>query len=69
MLQQKQKKTGRLIALAGCLLLLVLVVVLENTLNPQGMFFTVLKKSAVYTLVAVSMNLLNGFTEIGRAHV
>ena len=62
MLQQKQKKTGRLIALAGCLLLLVLVVVLENTLNPQGMFFTVLKKSAVYTLVAVSMNLLNGFT-------
>ncbi len=62
MLQQKQKKTGCLIALAGCLLLLVLVVVLENTLNPQGMFFTVLKKSAVYTLVAVSMNLLNGFT-------
>ena len=62
MLRQKKKKTGLWAALIGCLLLLALVVVLENTLNPQGMFFVVLKKSAVYTLVTVSMNLLNGFT-------
>ena len=44
--------------------LLALVVVLENTLDPNKniMLFTSLKKGAVYALVAVSMNLLNGFT-------
>ena len=44
--------------------LLVLVVVLENVLDPNKniMVFTALKKGAVYALVAVSMNLLNGFT-------
>ena len=39
-----------------------LVILLENTMKPTGMLFTVLKKGAVYALVAVSMNLLNGFT-------
>ena len=29
---------------------------------PTSMLFTVLKKGATYALVAVSMNLLNGFT-------
>ena len=38
------------------------MVVLENTLKPTSMLFTVLKKGAVYSLVAVSLNLLNGFT-------
>ena len=44
--------------------LLVLVVILENVLDPNKniMVFTALKKGAVYALVAVSMNLLNGFT-------
>ena len=44
--------------------LLVLVVLLENVLDPNKniMVFTALKKGAVYALVAVSMNLLNGFT-------
>ena len=44
--------------------LLALVVALENTLDPNKniMVFTALKKGAVYALVAVSMNLLNGFT-------
>ncbi|MCI9332043.1 MAG: branched-chain amino acid ABC transporter permease [Oscillibacter sp.] len=44
--------------------LLALVVVLENVLDPNKniMVFTALKKGAVYALVAVSMNLLNGFT-------
>ncbi|MCI8477117.1 MAG: branched-chain amino acid ABC transporter permease [Oscillospiraceae bacterium] len=36
--------------------------VLENTIKPTHMLFTVLKKGAVYALVACSMNLLNGFT-------
>ena len=44
--------------------LLALVVILENMLDPNKniMVFTALKKGAVYALVAVSMNLLNGFT-------
>ena len=52
--------------------LLALIIVLENisawipgmpaVFSPTGQLFTVLKKGAVYSLVAVSMNLLNGFT-------
>ena len=42
----------------------VLVFVLEQILPPTSMLFTVLKKGATYALVAVSMNLLNGFTGI-----
>ena len=44
--------------------LLALTIVLENVLDPNRniMVFTSLKKGAVYALVAVSMNLLNGFT-------
>ncbi len=36
----------------------------EQILPPTSMLFTVLKKGATYALVAVSMNLLNGFTGI-----
>ena len=67
---QKKKHSGRsLLAIAGLLLLIVL---LENISSwipglpavfaPTSQLFTVLKKGAVYSLVAVSMNLLNGFT-------
>ena len=38
------------------------VYILENTLGSNSMLMTVLKKGAIYALVAVSMNLLNGFT-------
>ena len=38
------------------------VFALEQALPPTSMLFTVLKKGATYALVAVSMNLLNGFT-------
>ena len=38
------------------------VFVAEQFIPPTSMLFTVLKKSATYALVAVSMNLLNGFT-------
>ena len=62
MLNEKKSKRGTVIALLCALALLALVVLLENTMKPTGMLFTVLKKGAVYALVAVSMNLLNGFT-------
>ncbi len=42
--------------------LLLLLFLLEQVIPSGSMFFTVLKKGAIYALVAVSMNLLNGFT-------
>lgn len=43
-------------------LLFIVIAVLEQILPRTSMLFTVLKKGAIYALVAVSMNLLNGFT-------
>lgn len=40
------------------------VFIAEQLIPPTSMLFTVLKKGATYALVAVSMNLLNGFTGI-----
>ena len=62
MLQEKKSRRGAWIALGCVAALLVLVIVLENTMQPTSMLFTVLKKGAVYALVAASLNLLNGFT-------
>ena len=45
-------------------LLYAAVFVAEQLLPATSMLFTVLKKGATYALVAVSMNLLNGFTGI-----
>ncbi len=67
----KTQKNG-IRAFLFCCILLLLVLLLENlsillprvpkVLLPTSQLFTVLKKAAVYSLVAVSMNLLNGFT-------
>ena len=62
MLHEKKSKRGAWIALGCVAALLALVIVLENTMQPTSMLFTVLKKGAVYALVAASLNLLNGFT-------
>lgn len=62
MIQEKRSKRGALLGLAAAILALVLVIVLENTLPSTSQLFVVLKKGAVYSLVAVSMNLVNGFT-------
>ena len=62
MLQEKKSKRGTVTVLLCTLALLALVVILENTMKPTHMLFTVLKKGAVYAVVASSMNLLNGFT-------
>ena len=59
------KKIGSLIAIVLLIALYVFLFVLDNVI-PQSatttMMTTVLKKSAIYALVCVSMNLLNGFT-------
>ena len=62
MIQEKRSKRGALLGLAAAILVLVLVTVLENTLPSTSQLFVVLKQGAVYSLVAVSMNLVNGFT-------
>ena len=61
MLQKEKDRRGTWIALACVADLLAVIVVLENTMQPTSMLFTVLKKGAVYALVACSLNLLNGF--------
>lgn len=58
-MDKKMKSVYSLIAVAA---LFVFLFLLERTLPATSMLFTVLKKGAIYALVAVSMNLLNGFT-------
>ncbi len=55
-------KKKRLINISLLLGLLLALVLLSRFAKPSSMAFVVLKKGAVYALVAVSMNLLNGFT-------
>ena len=72
MLKQQTNKKSSMIALLCVAGVLLLVTLLENMslifpkvpaiLLPTSQLFTVLRKGAVYSLVAVSMNLLNGFT-------
>jgi branched-chain amino acid transport system permease protein len=59
---QKQKVQDWLLSAGLLAFVFVLVFVLEQVLPRTSMLFTVLKKGAIYALVAVSMNLLNGFT-------
>lgn len=62
--QVQKKKPDAGVVLSAILIIAVyaVVFVLEQVLPPTSMLFTVLKKGATYALVAVSMNLLNGFT-------
>jgi len=57
-----KKNTEIMINVLLIALLLVVLFILERTIPSTSMLFTVLKKGAIYALVAVSMNLLNGFT-------
>ena len=57
------KKNTKSIINAALIFSLVLIVFLFSRFLPSSsMVFVVLKKGAIYALVAVSMNLLNGFT-------
>ena len=59
------KKRGNrrlIIALAVVALIYVAGFIVEQTCGSKSMAVTVLQKGAVYALIAVSMNLLNGFT-------
>ena len=56
------KKKNLIIGFILLALLFGVIAILEQILPRTSMLFTVLKKGAIYALVAVSMNLLNGFT-------
>lgn len=59
----KTKNYANLIfTVVGLLAIILLTAVLERTLPATHIVFTVIKKGSIYALVAVSMNLLNGFT-------
>ncbi len=63
MINEKKKiDKGSLITLFIVFAVIAATMILENTINPNSLLFTVIRKGAVYSLVAVSMNLLNGFT-------
>ena len=72
MLQKKNKNQTLVRCTLAITGLLIFIILLENIagflpglpaiFQPTSQLFTVLKKGAVYSLVAVSMNLLNGFT-------
>ena len=56
------KKTDSIFAIVLLAVAFALVALLDRILPATGIIMTVLKKGCIYSLVAVSMNLLNGFT-------
>jgi len=59
------KRSNKYITAAVLLAFFILLIILEQVISPNSrmsMLLTVMKKGAIYALVAVSMNLLNGFT-------
>lgn len=61
----KEKKLDQIVAIVLILGLYVLLYLLDNVIKANTftlMLIPVLKKAAIYSLICVSMNLLNGFT-------
>ncbi len=59
----KQQKYQKAIIMAVLIAMLYSgIYIVENLVGSNSMLMTVLKKGAIYALLAVSMNLLNGFT-------
>jgi len=63
-LSRKKIDSATIISAVIVLCLYVAVFIAEQFMPATSMLFTVLKKGATYALVAVSMNLCNGFTGI-----
>ena len=63
-IKRKKLDSATIISIVIVLALYVAVFVAEQFIPATSMLFTVIKKGATYALVAVSMNLLNGFTGI-----
>ncbi len=63
-MNKEQSKRPFIVTWVVVALIYAAVFISEQIMPPSSMLFTVLKKGATYALVAVSMNLLNGFTGI-----
>ena len=76
------KRQGMWLTIVALVILYAVLFALDNFVKPNKftlMLIPVLRKGAIYSLLCVSMNLLNGFTglfslgqagfKIGRAHV
>lgn len=61
-MENKKIKKGTLLNLIALLALCAAIVIIDLTSNSYDMIVKVLQKVCVYAIVAVSMNLLNGFT-------
>jgi len=62
---ENNSRTQNIITAIFLLALFAFIIIIEQMIKPtdaMAMLLTVLKKSSVYAIVAVSMNLLNGFT-------
>ncbi len=59
---KKISNTRKIVSVAVVFLIYFLAWFAEKSLGTNSMLITVLKKGAVYALIAASMNLLNGFT-------
>jgi branched-chain amino acid transport system permease protein len=57
-----KKSTKRICSLAVMAVALLVLYLLQAHKNEYGMLISILQKSAILSIVAVSMNLLNGFT-------
>ena len=57
-----KKSTKNIINILLLALMFAVLYLLEQHFGRRSMLITVLKKGAIYALIAVSMNLLNGFT-------
>ena len=60
--EKSEKRQQQFFMLIGIAAIYLIVIILEMNLKRTHIIFTVLQKGAIYSLVAVSMNLLNGFT-------
>lgn len=58
----KTKKLSLVISAALLILLFAVLAIIQETAPVDSMLIPVLKKGVIYSLIAVSMNLLNGFT-------
>ena len=63
-MKEKKSRTPIIVTLIVVVAIYAAVFIAEQSVPSTSMLFTVLKKGATYALVAVSMNLLNGFTGI-----
>ena len=59
---KKNNKKDSIIVAVALVIILAVAIILDATLPSYHIAIVVVKKAAVYSLVAVSMNLLNGFT-------